>query len=164
MKDLKAQIERDMNAKLKSFGKAEKAEDRKMIGEHESRMHGVKHRAFGGAIDGAPSRGRLDRKGKGKGKKDKGKTTVNVMIGSKDNDGPVMPPLPPMPPPAMAKPPMPPGPPPGPPPGAMPPPPSGAGPGGPPPMMRADGGRLGMTAGAGSGEGRLEKADIQKKA
>ena len=137
MKDLRAQIEKSMDAKLKAYGRVDKAEDKKMLAEHESTMHGVKHRAAGGAIDGMPARGRLDRKG-GKGKKgDKSKTTVNVMVAAKEDKPPMVPPMmdkppaPPMPPPA---PPMPPA-------GAMPLPPPGVGPGG-TPMMRAAGGRL----------------------
>jgi len=146
MKDLKAQIERAMDAKLKSYGKADKAEDRKMIADHETRMHGApKHRAAGGAVDGMPARSRMDRPKGGK-KKSSGKTNVNVIIAGKGGDD--KPPMPMMPPPSAGPSPMPPPKPPmmpagGPPgggPGGPPMPPLGAG--GPPMPMRARGGRV----------------------
>jgi hypothetical protein len=108
------------------------------------------------------------------GKAGKGKMNVNIIIGAGGQNPQGQPP--------MAKPMLPPGggpippmgmgpgaggPPPGgpgaPPPGMMPP----AGPGGPPPMGRKHGGRTyrsykDMDAGAGGGEARLEKIDIQK--
>lgn len=119
-------------------------------------------RASGGSISNAaatgmrPEGGRIARKDGGRAK---GKTNINIIIAEK----PSAPPMPPLggpagpppgaggPPPAM---PMPPGGPAGAPPGAM-----------PPQMMRKSGGRVAnVHAGAGSGLGRLEKIDIQKRA
>lgn len=130
---------------------------------HESHLHRGEPKTKlrdGGKVEGRARGGRTDRPGKS------GKTVVNIVMPQGGGDKPVPVPVPvrpPMgaapggpPPGAMPPRPMPPGPPPG---GvsgmgAMPPPGAGA-----PPMMppRAKGGR--MTAGAASGEGRLEKAE-----
>jgi hypothetical protein len=127
------------------------------------------------------------------GKSGKGKTNINIVIAAgkqpgKENAPPMgmppgmgMPPPPPMGAPPAGGPGMPPGLPPGPPPGLPPGLGAGpmAGPGGPPPMPpgmppmpRKSGGKVGhrtyrsykdMDAGAGGGEGRLEKTAIQKR-
>lgn len=167
-------------------GHADMAQDVKMIrtavGEHEKNMHPGKketrlHFRDGGLAEGGMAPKRLDRKSRDSKDKKHG-TQVNIVVAGKggQDQPPMAPPMmghpPMMPPPMPPHPPMPPpggmppgGPPPGmgmgPPPG-MPP---GMSPGGPPPgmlprpPMAKRGGKIAMTAGAGSGAGREQKAD-----
>lgn len=136
----------------------------KAVREHENHEHGGKHTKLklrhGGAVDGEAPRHRADRRAKG-GKVDgkgHGKIAINVVIPQAPPAAGGMPPVPPRPavPPvglgAAPGAPMPPRP--------MPPP---GPPGGAAPMLRPPGMKRGgrMTAGAASGEGRIEKAEMQ---
>lgn len=122
---------------------------KKAMAAHDKQMHGGKHTDLKSI--GMKSGGRLDkyaRGGKAKAKKSGSHTKINIMVAPKSGEGPP-PALPPSPIGAAPPPPMPPKMPMPPPPGPM---------GG--PMKR--GGKVKMTAGADSGEGRLQKARAQK--
>lgn len=143
----------------------DRAEVARGVHKHERRLHPHKSETKlkdGGSVDGEHHRRRLDRGGRADGKK-KGHTTVNVVVAPGGGGQPTPVPVPrPVPVPVGAGAPggMPPGMPVRPPmaPGGL-----GAGapmpPGGGMPM-RARGGGVKMTAGASSGEGRLQKAKM----
>ena len=186
MKDLVSKSKGMQRAKLKSFGaKSEDITDKAEAFMPKRAFGGRINKQFGGplgalkdmgSVDGKPAKTSLARKPRGD---EPSTTTVNITVAKPEPAAP--PPVPPM---ALTPPPAPPtGPPPGPmaglgapPPGIGPPPPGM-------PPLRANGGRISnlgkyahggkvqkaagggvdMTAGACSGEGRLEKVELVKR-
>lgn len=143
---------------------------RRIGGKEAAKIHALlKGRyASGGATPSGDGPGMKagDRVPRAKGGRTKGKTNINIVIGAPAGQPQQSPPGPIKPPPAP--PPMPPAMPPAPPQmpmGGLPPggPPGGP-PGMPPPMVRKRGGRtINMTAGAGSGLGRLQKTHFEAR-
>jgi hypothetical protein len=150
----------------------DEAEDKKLAKKHGMSMEKFERSAIDKkhdeqkSMEGLKSGGRAKRADGGRVGKDKA-TTVNIVIGKTTPDDSAMmpPPRPAMAPPA---PPPPPAAPMGAPMGAAPPMGIGAAPGMPPMMPRKKGGRItspaDLTAGAMSGEGRLQKVSLQRAA